>query len=132
MIVETVRVSQKAKDQLLRLKATTGLKQWNELSRWALCVSLADPTSPSRMAAPGDSSVEMRWDTFGGEVAEIYEALVRERCMADGVGTAQKVLAEQFRLHLHRGIGALAASGGTQSVASRMKRGPAAWQPKQS
>ncbi len=110
MIVETVRLSQKAKDQLLRLKAATGLKQWNELSRWALCVSLADPTPPSRVAVPSDSSVEMRWETFGGEATEIYEVLVRERCALDGVGTGSKDVAEQFRLHLHRGIGVLAGA----------------------
>ncbi len=108
MIVETVRLSQKAKDQLLRLKAATGLKQWNELSRWALCVSLADPSPPSRVAVPSDSSVEMRWETFGGEAAEIFAALVRERCATSGIKADSKIVAEQFRLHLHRGIGMLA------------------------
>ncbi len=121
MIVETVRLSQKAKDQLLRLKAVTGLKQWNELSRWALCVSLADPSPPSQVAVPSDSSVEMRWETFGGEASEIYGALMRERCVADKIGTDSKALADQFRLHLHRGIGALVASAGSCSVASMMK-----------
>ena len=35
MIVETIRLSQKAKEQLLRLKALTGLKQWNGASPMA-------------------------------------------------------------------------------------------------
>jgi DNA sulfur modification protein DndE len=109
MIVETVRLSQKAKEQLIRLKAATGIKNWNVLCRWALCVSLADSTPPSPVPVPADSSVEMTWRVFGGDVAEVYAALVRERCEVDGMGTEGKVVAEQFRLHLHRGIGALGA-----------------------
>ncbi len=43
----------------------------------------------------------------GVEKTEIYVALVRERCAIDGVGEKPKDVAEQFRLHLHRGIGVL-------------------------
>ncbi len=113
MIVETIRLSQKAKEQLIRLKGATGIKNWNVLSRWALCVSLADPARPSPVAVPADSSVEMSWKVFGGEAAEVYAALIRERCMVDGLGTESKLVAEQFRLHLHRGIGILT---GTRQV----------------
>ena len=116
MIVETIRLSQKAKEQLLRLKAATGLKQWNELSRWALCVSLADPSPPSRVAVPSDSSVEMSWKTFGGEAEEIYATMVRQRCAADGLSLDPKLTAEQFRLHLHRGIGMLAGMKNLRSI----------------
>lgn len=111
MIVETVRLSQKAKEQLIRLKGATGIKNWNVLCRWALCASLEDPTPPSPVSVPADSSVEMTWKVFGGEAAEVYAALVRERCVLDGVGTEGKLVAEQFRLHLHRGIGMLAGAG---------------------
>ena len=130
MIVETIRLSQKAKEQLLRLKATTGLKQWNELSRWALCISLADPAPPSRVVVPGDSSVEMTWKTFGGEVAVIYEVLVRDRCICDGLGTDPRIVAEQFRLHLHRGIGMMASDKEMQSIANLLRHpmpGPTAY-----
>ena len=121
MIVETIRLSQKAKEQLLRIKALTGLKQWNELSRWALCISLSDPTPPSRVAVPGDSSVEMTWKTFGGEAAEIYEALVQDRCICDGLGRNPRIVAEQFRLHLHRGIGMMASDKEMQSIANLLR-----------
>lgn len=117
MVVETVRVSKKARDQLVRLKATTGIDQWNILSRWALCVSLADPQPPSKVQVGGDSSVEMTWKVFGGADAEVYAALVRQRCVEDGLGTDPDTVAEQFRLHLHRGIGTLFGNRTTSSVA---------------
>jgi len=46
---------------------------------------------------------------FGGECHELYLALLKERCAGDGLGTSDEVLGRQFRLHLHRGIGYLAA-----------------------
>lgn len=108
MIVETVRLTKRAKDQLIRLKSKTGIEQWNVLSRWALCLSLADPTPPSAVAVSGEAAVEMSWKVFGGEAAEVYAVLVRQRCWADGLGWEAKVVGEQLRLHLHRGVGILA------------------------
>lgn len=116
MIVETVRLTKRARDHLIRLKSRTGIQQWNILSRWALCCSLADPTPPSAVAVSGEGAVEMDWKTFGGDAAEIYGALVRQRCLDDGLGTEAKVVREQFRLHLHRGVGMLAGLRSIDSV----------------
>ncbi len=51
-----------------------------------------------------DSNVEMDWSTFAGEYSEIYEAIIRQRCINDGLGADEKTLAKYFRLHLNRGI----------------------------
>ena len=37
-------------------------------------------------------------------------ALLKERCLSDGLGTGPDTLAQQFRLHLHRGISYLAGN----------------------
>jgi DNA sulfur modification protein DndE len=108
MPVEQVRLSQVAKDQLSRLKRRTGLKNWNVLCRWAFCRSLAEPTSPSPIPIPADSSVEMTWKVFGGAQSDVYWALLRQRCSADGLLGDEETLARYFRLHLHRGIAYLA------------------------
>ena len=50
----------------------------------------------------------MSWKVFGGRYAELYVALLKERCVGDGLGSSPDVLAQQFRLHLHRGIAYLA------------------------
>ncbi|WP_127484304.1 DNA sulfur modification protein DndE [Paenibacillus ehimensis] len=111
MIVKQITLSNKAKEQLIRIKARTGIQQWNILCRWALCLSLREPTPPTEIEHPADSNVEMTWQVFGGEYQDIYEALIIQRCLDDGLGTDPAVLAKQFRLHLHRGIGRLAAHG---------------------
>ncbi|MEM6392797.1 MAG: DNA sulfur modification protein DndE [Planctomycetota bacterium] len=107
-IVETVRVSRPARDQLVTLKRRTGIENWNVLCRWALCVSLAEPSPVRNRRIAADGPIEMSWRTFGGSNAEVYAALVRERCRRDGLASDGPTAAQQFRLHLHRGIAYLA------------------------
>jgi DNA sulfur modification protein DndE len=73
--------------------------------------SLFGPSAaaPARLEIPADSYVEMTWQVFRGDAHEIYLALLLERCERDGLGTSEDVLSGQLRLHLHRGIGYLAA-----------------------
>jgi DNA sulfur modification protein DndE len=63
----------------------------------------------------------MTWKVFGGAYEEVYLALLRQRCMQDGLGTSEEVLSVQFRLHLHRGIGYLAAEKRLKTVAELMR-----------
>ena len=86
------------------------------LCRWAFCLSLRQVSPPAALDVPADSNVEMTWQVFGGDAHEIYLALLKERCERDGLGTSDDVLARQLRLHLHRGIGYLAAPQTIRSV----------------
>ncbi len=110
MAIEHIHLSQQAKDQLLRLKRATGLTTWNTLCRWAFCASLAEIAPPARKKIPADSNVEMSWRVFAGIDGDLYLALLRERCVRDALPTDPDTMAEQFRLHLHRGIAHLAAN----------------------
>lgn len=106
--VKQIKLSQSAKDQLIKLKRYTKLDQWNIICRWAFCRSLAEPSRPSPIPIPLDSNVEIAWQVFGGEMADIFTIALKQRCQKDGLGTDPETLATQFRLHLHRGIGYLA------------------------
>jgi len=116
MSLETVRVSQRAKDQLVLLKRRTGIKNWNVLCRWALCVSLADARPPRDESFATDSNVEMTWRTFGGDHEQLYLGILEERCIRDGIEPTDETLATQFRLHLHRGIAFLAGDPDIRSI----------------
>jgi len=116
MFVKQIRLSSQARDQLIRLKTRTGIQNWNVLCRWALCVSLKEPTPPTPVEIPADSNVEMTWETFGGDNYEIYAALVRERCVQDGLEADDEIAAAQFRLHLHRGISYLATPNKIKNI----------------
>jgi DNA sulfur modification protein DndE len=121
MSIKQIRLSSQARDQLIRLKTKTGITQWNILCRWAFCLSLREPTSPTPIEVPADSNVEMTWHVFAGEYHELYMALLRERCHRDGLDLSDKELNRQFRLHLHRGIAYLAAPNAVRSIADLVR-----------
>lgn len=106
--IDRIRLSQTAKDQLIKLKRVTKIDQWNILCRWAFCHSLAEPAIPSPVPISADSNVEMSWRVFGGEMSDILLLALKQRCHNDNLGTEHETLAVQFRLHLHRGISYLA------------------------
>ncbi len=115
-VVDVVRVDERAKNQLMTLKRRTGIKNWNVLCRWALCVSLAESSNPAEQEIGTLSNVEMSWSTFGGPAADIYAAIIRARCETDGIPQTPAAVAEQFRLHLHRGITYLVSSERTKTL----------------
>ena len=123
MSLETIRLSARAKDQLTRVTRNTRIKHWNVLCRWALCMSLAEETKPNPSKIPADSSVEMTWKVFGGADADVYLALIKQRWHEDGLGTGSSTVEEQFRLHLHRGIGYLFGDPELKSLSGLVKRG---------
>jgi DNA sulfur modification protein DndE len=123
MSLDTIRLSEQAKDQLARVKRNTRIKNWNVLCRWALCMSLAEEAPPNQMKISADSSVEMTWKVFGGADSNVYLALLKQRCHEDGLGTDPTTVEEQFRLHLHRGIGYLFGDPELKSLSGLVKRG---------
>ena len=114
--LDRIRVSKKAQDQLVTLRRRTGLRQWNWLCRWAFCRSIAEPSKPPMVPLPSDSNLEMSWQVFGGDHEDIYSAILRQRCIQDGLGTETETLATQFRLHLQRGIGYLVGDQAIRSI----------------
>lgn len=114
--IERVRISATAKEQLIKLKRITKIEQWNILCRWAFCRSLAESTIPSPIPIKTDSNVEMVWNVFGGEIADVLLIALKQRCYQDGLGTEPDILKEQFTLHLHRGIAYLAGDASIQHI----------------
>jgi len=111
MIIKQVRLSQQAKEHLSRLKAKTGIKNWNIICRWALCYSLSEETLPTDVQIAADSNLEMSWLTFGGDYFEIYEAIVKAWCIKMNLPTDNETVAKYFRLNLERGIAHLCGTG---------------------
>ena len=109
--LENVRLSSDAKNRLISLKRKTGISQWNILCRWAFLLSLSEKNRPPQTDIVADSNVEMSWRTFTGSGnEELFIALIKMRCLHDNLPIDDVTLAQQFKLHLHRGIGYLATS----------------------
>lgn len=109
-MIENVRISEKARNQLITLKKRTGIQNWNVLCRWALCLSLRETTPPPFENVIADSTVEMTWRTFTGGLENLYMALVISRAKRDGISLDKVELNNYFKLHLHRGISYLNGS----------------------
>ncbi|MFF5265372.1 DNA sulfur modification protein DndE [Actinomadura viridis] len=108
-MIDNVRLSQQAKGHLMSLKRRTGIPQWNTLSRWGLATSLADESPPLVRDVVADSNVEMSWRTFAGQYGDVYLALLKQRCAAEGGDPADPAaISHTLMVHLHRGIGRLA------------------------
>jgi DNA sulfur modification protein DndE len=114
--IDRIRISQNAREQLLKLKRSTHIENWNVLCRWALCKSLAEPTPPSIINIVTDSNVEMTWQVFAGNLSDILIVALKQRCHNDGLDTDKETLATQFRLHLHRGIGYLSGDPNLKKI----------------
>lgn len=116
MIMKQIRLSQRSKEKLSRLKGKTGIKNWNILCRWALCYSLSEKTIPTDVEILADSNLEMSWYTFGGEYSDLYDALVRAWCIEMGLPTDDATLQKYFHLNLERGIAHLSGTGFIKSL----------------
>src|SRR3974390_463228 len=92
MSIETVKINAQGREQLIRLKRYTGIEHWNELCRWALCISLAEKTRPATTKTGGEGGIEMTWRTFAGPHSETYIALLKQRCVEDGLDTSSETL----------------------------------------
>ena len=103
-MIETVKVSEKAKIQLITLKRRTGIENWNILCRWAFCLSLKEKNPLPNENIVTDSAIEMTWKTFTGGDEELYFALLLQRAKVDNVPLDRQSINHYFKLHLHRGI----------------------------
>lgn len=113
-MIDTLRLSERGRDQLVKLRRTTGIKHWNALCRWALCVSLADPRPVGGSRLIADSNVELSWKVLTGDWGDVYLALLVQRAAVDGVDSDHKQLGMLLRRHVHRGIELL--SGGDKQA----------------
>jgi DNA sulfur modification protein DndE len=111
-MIDNVRISEKARNQLITIKKRTGIQNWNVLCRWALCLSLREMSPPPEENIITDSSVEMSWRTFTGGDENLYLGLLISRANIDGVTIDKLNLNNYFKLHLHRGISYLNSGPG--------------------
>lgn len=123
MIVRQIRLSNRAKERLSKLKGKTGIKNWNVLCRWAYCYSLKENTIPTPENIDGDSNVEMSWYTFAGEYSDLYEALIIAWCKKMDIPTDNETMAKYIKMHIERGISYLSGTNFIREVDDLLRLG---------
>ena len=105
-MIDHIRLSQQAKDQLTQLKRKTKLTHFNEICRWAFCLSLKQESAP-RVVDEKLDGVEMTYETFAGKHSNIYLALLMNSLKKHKLEINQLNLNKYIRAHINRGISIL-------------------------
>ena len=103
-MIETVKVSDKGRQQLINIKKRTGIQNWNVICRWAFATSLAADSKITDENIIANSSVEMTWKTFTGSNEKLYMSLLLIKAKKDNWPIDDDSINTYFKLHLHRGI----------------------------
>ncbi len=107
---------------MIKIRRQTGIENWNIICRWALCVSLREPTPPAAPKEKLDGGVEMTWKVFAGEESDTFAALVYMRAQKDDSSSINEGVALCLRAHLNRGLAYLASGKETKSITDFVER----------
>lgn len=119
--VETVRLSDRSKDILTKLKRSTGIQTWNVLSRMAFCLSARDQSVPPPATEGERPSIEMTWKIFSGESTDVVAALLKLRFEEDRQSGFSGSIEECLKRHIFRGLGSLDAATNPKNQGSLSK-----------
>lgn len=108
--VETVRLSDKSKDLLVKIKRITGIQTWNVICRIAFCLSLRDKSIPPPASEGEKPAIEISWKVFSGELADIYSGLLLQRFKLEQTIKSELTIDECLKRHIFRGLGSLDAA----------------------
>lgn len=108
-MIDRLRLTPAAKNQLSALKRKTGIDHNNALCRHAFCLSLANPSQPPTERHNFVGGIEIDFRTFTGGYESLYINLLATRLSEDGLPVSPETLREALVLHVHRGLSYLAS-----------------------
>jgi DNA sulfur modification protein DndE len=108
-LIERVKLTAAAKQQLSTLKRRTGIEHYNVIGRHALCASLANKTKVPNEALQFGGGLEIEWRTFAGEADAALTNILILRALADEGDPGPAAVRKVLHSHLHRGLSYLAS-----------------------
>lgn len=108
-MIDRLRLTASAKNQLVTLKRKTGIEHNNSLCRHALCLSLANPTMPPAEDFNFSGGLEIDWRTCTSGNEHLYENLILIRLQNDSLPTDVETVRQMMCRHIHRGLSYLAS-----------------------
>ena len=103
-LIERVRLSAVAKQQLSTLKRRTGIEHYNVICRHALCISLANENRVPDEILQYGGGVEIDWKTFAGEVDPTLLNLLIIRALSEEGEVSAISVRKALQAHVHRGL----------------------------
>ena len=108
-VIERVKLTSAAKNQLIALKRKTGIEHNKVLCRHALCLSLANASIPPEETFNFAGGLEIDWRTFTGGNEGVYHNLIVVRLLRDQIQPTSNLVRQALLLHVHRGLSYLAS-----------------------
>jgi DNA sulfur modification protein DndE len=115
-LIERVRLTAAAKQQLSTLKRRTGIEHYNVICRHALCASLANKTKVPSESLLFNGGLEIDWKTFAGDAETTLTNLLIIRALADAGNAGATAVRATLHSHLHRGLSYLASDPNSMSA----------------
>jgi DNA sulfur modification protein DndE len=107
-MIDRIRFTASARNQLITLKRKTGIEHYNVLCRHALCLSLANLNVLVEEEYNFNNGLEIDWRTLTGGNEALYLNLVLFRAARDGINLDEQNIRNYLTRHFHRGIAHLA------------------------
>ena len=115
-MIERVKLSAAAKQQLITLKRRTGIEHYNVICRHALCISLQNSAKVPAESIQFNNGIEIDWSVFAGIAEETYLNLLIERSIQDEGDSSPITVRQTLTSHLHRGLSYLASNSNLMLV----------------
>jgi DNA sulfur modification protein DndE len=103
-MIDRLRLSNIAKNQLSSIKRRTGIEHYNAICRHALCLSLSNPSVPPAEVFNFNGGIEIDWKTFTGGNEVLYYNLLITRLLIDSEDINIDNIRQTLTRHVHRGL----------------------------
>lgn len=109
-MIERVKLTATAKQQLVTLKRRTGIEHNNVICRHALMTSLGSDLPPPMEALNFNGGLEIDWKVFAGDAADTYLNLLAVKAKQDKGEVTQETVRATLTTHVHRGLSLLVSN----------------------
>ena len=108
-MIERVKLTAAAKQQLITLKRRTGIEHYNIICRHALIASLNNPAPAPVENLQFANGLEIDWEVFAGGYGDTYLNLLIARTQQENLPSSSGEVRQLLTSHLHRGLSYLAS-----------------------
>ena len=108
-MIDRVKLTAAAKQQLINLKRRTGIEHYNTICRHALVVSLNNSANAPTENLQFVNGIEIDWAVFCGGHGNTYLNLLIARAAQEGEEPSESNIRQLLSSHLHRGLSYLSS-----------------------
>jgi DNA sulfur modification protein DndE len=113
-MIERVKLTAAAKQQLITLKKRTGIEHYNTICRHALVLSLSNQAPAPVENLQFVNGLEIDWEVFTGGYGVTYQNLLILRAKQENLECDSAVIRQTLTSHLHRGLSYLTSRKETE------------------